>query len=59
MKFYVLCDIEGVAALSSWDDARTTGLFYPAMAREMGLEAASAAQGLLDADGDSEIIVED
>ena len=58
MKFYVLCDIEGVAALSSWDDARTTGLFYPAMAREMGLEAASAAQGLLDADGDSEIIVE-
>lgn len=59
MKFYVLCDIEGVAALSCWDDARTTGRFYPAMAQEMSLEAASATQGILDADGSHEVIVED
>lgn len=58
MKFYILCDIEGVAALSKWDDARTSGPDYPAMAREMSLEAACTAQGIL-ADGGHEVIVED
>lgn len=43
MKFYVLCDIEGVASLSCWDEARSANSCYAPMAREMTLEAAAAA----------------
>lgn len=58
MKFYMLCDIEGVAALSSWEEARSANSCYGPMAREMGLEAAAAARGLLAAGAD-ELVIED
>ena len=40
MKFYILCDIEGVASLTCWDEARSANACYAPMAREMALEAA-------------------
>lgn len=40
MKFYILCDIEGVASLACWDEARSANACYAPMAREMALEAA-------------------
>ena len=43
MKFYILCDIEGVASLTCWDEARSANACYAPMAREMALEAAAAA----------------
>ena len=43
MKFYILCDIEGVASLACWDEARSANACYAPMAREMALEAAAAA----------------
>lgn len=43
MKFYILCDIEGVASLTCWDEARSANACYAPMAREMTLEAAAAA----------------
>ena len=46
MKFYILCDIEGVASLACWDEARSANACYAPMAREMALEAAAAARGL-------------
>ena len=58
MKFYMLCDIEGVAGLSCWDEARPSGDQYSAMAREMSLETACVAKGLLNC-GDHSIIIED
>ena len=58
MKFYVLCDIEGVASLSCWDEARSANSCYAPMAREMTLEAAAAARGLFSAGAD-EVIIED
>jgi len=45
MKFYILCDIEGVASLTCWDEARSANACYAPMAREMALEAAAAAPG--------------
>ena len=42
MKFYILCDIEGVASLTCWDEARSANACYAPMAREMALEAAAA-----------------
>ena len=39
MKFYILCDIEGVASLTCWDEARSANACYAPMAREMALEA--------------------
>ena len=56
MKFYVLCDIEGVASLSCWDEARSANSCYAPMAREMALEAAAAARGLFSAGADEVII---
>mgnify|MGYP001119228614 CR=1 FL=1 len=41
MKFYILCDIEGVASLTCWDEARSVNACYAPMAREMALEAAA------------------
>ena len=38
MKFYILCDIEGVASLTCWDEARPANACYAPMAREMALE---------------------
>lgn len=58
MKFYMLCDIEGVAGLSCWDEARPSGSLYPAMAREMSLEAACVAESLLKC-GEHQIVIED
>ena len=49
MKFYILCDIEGVASLACWDEARSANACYAPMAREMALEAAAAARGLFPA----------
>lgn len=37
MKFYILCDIEGVASLACWDEARSANACYAPMAREMAL----------------------
>ena len=28
MKFYILCDIEGVASLTCWDEARSANACY-------------------------------
>ena len=33
MKFYILCDIEGVASLTCWDEARSVNACYAPMAR--------------------------
>ena len=35
MKFYILCDIEGVASLTCWDEARSANACYAPMAQEM------------------------
>ena len=43
MKFYIFCDIEGVASLTCWDEAHSANACYAPMAREMALEAAAAA----------------
>ena len=32
MKFYILCDIEGVASLACWDEARSANACYAPMA---------------------------
>ena len=58
MKFYVPCDIEGVASLACWDEARPANACYAPMAREMTLEAAAAARGLFSGGAD-EVIIED
>ena len=58
MKFYVLADIEGVAGLSCWEEARSANSEYGPMAREMSLEAAAVARGLWAA-GAKEVVVED
>ena len=52
MKFYILCDIEGVASLTCWDEARSVNACYAPMAREMALEAAAAARGLFSGGAD-------
>ena len=58
MKFYVLTDIEGVAGLSCWEEARSMNSEYEPMAREMSLEVAAVARGLLAA-GAEKVVVED
>ena len=58
MKFYVLCDIEGVASLTCWDEARSANACYAPMAREMALEAAAAARGLFSGGADG-VVIED
>lgn len=58
MKVYICCDIEGVAGLSSWEEARTNQLGYQEAARQMSLEAAAAARGALSAGADV-VIIED
>ena len=58
MKFYILCDIEGVASLTCWDEARSANACYAPMAREMALEAAAAARGLFSGGAD-EVVIED
>lgn len=58
MKFYILCDIEGVASLTCWDEARSANACYAPMAREMTLEAAAAARGLFSGGAD-EVVIED
>ena len=58
MKFYILCDIEGVASLTCWDEARSANACYAPMAREMSLEAAAAARGLF-CGGADEVVIED
>ena len=58
MKFYILCDIEGVASLACWDEARSANACYAPMAREMALEAAAAARGLFSGGAD-EVVIED
>ena len=58
MKFYILCDIEGVASLTCWDEARSVNACYAPMAREMALEAAAAARGLFSGGAD-EVVIED
>ena len=56
MKFYILCDIEGVASLACWDEARSANACYAPMAREMALEAAAAARGLFSGGADEVVI---
>ena len=58
MKFYVLTDIEGVAGLSCWEEARSMNSEYEPMARERSLEVAAVARGLLAA-GAEKVVVED
>ena len=58
MKFYIFCDIEGVASLTCWDEARSANACYAPMAREMALEAAAAARGLFSGGAD-EVVIED
>ena len=58
MKFYIFCDIEGVASLTCWDEAHSANACYAPMAREMALEAAAAARGLFSGGAD-EVVIED
>lgn len=58
MKFYILCDIEGVASLTCWDEARSANACYAPMAQEMALEAAAAARGLFSGGADG-VVIED
>lgn len=58
MKIYISCDIEGVAGLSSWEEARSAQSLYQAAAAEMSAEAAACARGAFAA-GASRVVVED
>jgi D-amino peptidase len=58
MKVFISADIEGVAGLTSWDDVRSSGRYYPEYVRQMEKEVDAACRGARNAGAD-EIIVKD
>ena len=58
MKIYISADIEGVAGISAWDEARKQSSDYNEFRQQMTVEVAAACEGAIDA-GATEIIVKD
>lgn len=58
MKVYISTDIEGVAGITSWDEANHTHADYEYFRKQMSREVAAACRGALAA-GATEILVKD
>lgn len=58
VRVYISCDIEGVAGITNWDEARKTHADYEEFRRQMTAEARAACEGALAA-GASSITVKD
>ena len=58
MKIYISADIEGVAGITAWEEARKSSPNYPYFAEQMTKEVAAACGGATMA-GATEIIVKD
>lgn len=58
MKVYISSDIEGVAGITAWDEARRSSPTYPYFADQMSKEVAAACEGAKMA-GASQIVVKD
>ncbi len=58
MKIFISADIEGVAGIANWEEARSTSKDYPYFAQQMSREVAAACDGANMA-GATEILVKD
>ena len=58
MKIYISADIEGVAGIAAWEEARRTSANYPYFAQQMTKEVAAACEGATMA-GATEILIKD
>ncbi len=58
MKVYISTDIEGVAGITVWEEARKSSAYYPYYAEQMTKEVAAACEGANKA-GAEEILVRD
>jgi len=58
MKIYISADIEGVAGITSWDEARKDSNSYQEFQEQFSVEVGAACEGALAA-GATEIIVKD
>lgn len=58
MKIFISADIEGVAGIASWEEARQTSLDYPYFAEQMTEEVVAACEGANIA-GAKEIVIKD
>lgn len=58
MKIYISADIEGVAGIAAWEEARKSSPSYPYFAEQMTKEVAAACEGATMA-GATDIIVKD
>jgi len=58
MRVYISSDIEGVAGITAWEEARKSSPEYPEFRRQMNREVAAACEGALAA-GATEITVKD
>ena len=45
MKIYISADIEGVAGITAWEEARRSSANYPYFAGQMTREVAAACEG--------------
>ena len=58
MKIYISADIEGIAGITAWEEARRSSSSYPYYAQQMSREVAAACEGANRA-GATEILVKD
>jgi D-amino peptidase len=58
MKVYISADIEGVAGITNWEEARKEHPTYPEFREEMTAEVVAACEGAIAA-GASEILIKD
>lgn len=58
MKIYISADIEGIAGISHWDEARKTHAAYDEFRVEMTQEVVAACEGAISA-GAKEIVIKD
>lgn len=58
MKIYISADIEGVAGIAAWDEAKKSSPNYPYFAEQMTKEVAAACKGAIMA-GATDIVVKD
>ena len=58
MKIYISADIEGVAGIAAWEEARSSSASFPYFARQMTMEVAAACKGASNAGAD-EVWVKD
>jgi D-amino peptidase len=58
VKVYVSVDIEGIAGITHWDEAKKSHADYPPFQEEMTEEAVAACEGAMEA-GASDILVKD